>query len=509
MRIFWTIVAACVVIVLGAWVYFSYFKGEQLTVEFEQGLVERGDIESVVIATGELKPVNEVIVGSEISGQISELLVDFNDDVSDGQILARIDPRTYEARLLQRQADVESAEAVILSREAELQRSRSNLRQATRQLNRNRDLSEQGHVSESQLDNDINQVESSTSALEIAESQIITAKSGLTQAQASLAQAELDLERTYIRSPVSGTVISRNVELGQTVAASLQAPELFIIANDLREMQVEASVDEADIGLIQEGMRCRFTVDAYPEREFAGSIEQVRKAHTVQANVVTYKVIITALNADLALLPGMTANVEIVLGQRSDILKVANSALRYQPKEGIAILSTAGTQQTSPSRGGGGFGGPGGGRQNPVAMLNETLNLTADQQSKVESIYADMRETMRTRMASMGGGGGFGRPGGGSGGGGPNNGMREMMRSMMSQVNDDIEKILTPEQKSEFRKMASGRSSQRRETVYVLNEDGVHVEKRVVVGLQDDSSAEVIEGLEEGDQVVIRARRIG
>lgn len=519
MKLVWSVVALAVVVALGTIAYFTWFAKQELELSYEFAEVQRGDIESVVVATGELQPVNEVIVGSEISGQISEMMVDFNDSVEAGEILARLDPRTLEARLSQREADVESAKASIVSREAERERAQSNLRQATRQYNRNQDLRKQGHVSESQLDNDMNQLESATSALAIAKAQIVTARSGLVQAEAALAQAQLDLERTMIRSPVSGTVINRNVEIGQTVAASLQAPELFIIANDLHQMQVEASVDEADIGQIQDGMQCRFTVDAYPEREFNGRIQQVRKAPIEQANVVTYKVIVTARNEDLALLPGMTANVEIVLGQRSDVLKIANGALRYQPREGVTYLSAAnsadregsgsarstgfGASASGGEQGGGGFrppGGSAGGGTQQIAALQEALNLTGEQSKQINDIFQRMRQNMQASFAS---GGGFA-----GGGGGPNPGFRDRMRQMREQMSKDIESVLTTEQRAEYRRMISGRSQQRRETVFVMNEEGIQVEKNVVVGLQDDSSIEVISGLEEGDEVVVRARRV-
>ena len=515
MKLVWSVIACVVVVALGTTAYFTWFAEQELAVTYEFTDVQRGDIESVVVATGELQPVNEVIVGSEISGQISEMMVDFNDSVEAGEILARLDPRTLEARLSQREADVESAKASIVSREAERERAQSNLRQATRQYDRNQDLRKQGHVSESQLDNDKNQLESATSSLAIAEAQIVTARSGLVQAEAALAQAELDLERTFIRSPVSGTVISRNVEIGQTVAASLQAPELFIIANDLHQMQVEASVDEADIGQIQDGMQCRFTVDAYPEREFNGRIQQVRKAPIEQANVVTYKVIITARNEDLALLPGMTANVEIVLGQRSDVLKIANGALRYQPREGVTYVSADsggsggarsagfGARPGVGEQGGSGFrppsGGAGGGSQQ-MAALQEALDLTDEQSEQIDEIFQRMRQNMQASFAS---GGGFA-----GGGGGPDPGFRDRMRRMRDQMSKDIESVLTTEQRAEYRRMTSGRSQQRRETVFVMNEEGVQVEKNVVVGLQDDSAVEVISGLDEGEEVVVRARRV-
>ena len=291
-----------------------------------------GDIESVVVTTGTLEALNTVIVGSQLSGQIAELHADFNQPVERGALLARIDPRTFASRVQQNRADVQVAEATIVQRRAELVRAQATLAQAERELARRQPLSDRGHLSAADLDTDRTNVETNRAGVQIAMAAVANAEAALALRRSALQQAELDLERTEIRAPITGTVVYRTIQQGQTVAASLQAPELFQIAEDLHRMKVEASVDEADIGRIREGMPCRFTVDAYPDRAFTRQVTQVRIAPDRLLNVVTYRVIITTDNDDRALLPGMTANVEIVLGNRVGVLRVPNAALRFVPK---------------------------------------------------------------------------------------------------------------------------------------------------------------------------------
>ena len=469
------------------------------TFEYEQKEIQLGDVESVVIATGALEPVNTVIVGTEVSGQISELLVDFNDTVEKGQVIARIDPRTFEARHLQREADVEVANANIVSRNAELTRAKSNLRRAQKELSRREELSLEGHVSVSELEMDKNSLDQALAAVEIAQASVTNAEAGLTQANASLAQSSLDLERTYVRAPISGTVINRAVEIGQTVAASFSAPELFVIAHDLHEMKVEASVDEADVGRLNEGLPTRFTVDAYPDRDFRGRVSQIRKAPAENQSVVTYKVIVTARNDDLSLFPGMTANVEIILGSRDNVLTVPNSALSYAPRGSTADQSQS--QGGGPAAGGGGRpgGGGGGGFQTPAQraeQLAKQLDLDDDQTSKVEEAYQSATQQMQAMFASAAAGGG--RPGGD---------MRQRMMSLFNEVNEEIAEMLNPEQRAKFEEMNAMRGGNR-QTVYVLDETGQEQRKSIVIGLQDDNQAEVVSGLEEGDSVIVRAKRV-
>ncbi len=486
MRKVWLTLVIVVVLaaIAGGTVYAMRQNGDSFA--FEEKQIQRGNVESVVNATGVIEPVNTVVVGTEVSGQISELIADFNDTVEQGQIIARIDPRTFEARHLQREADLEVATANIQSRNAELMRANSNLRRAQRELSRREELSTQGHVSVSELETDKNALDQALAAVEIAKASLTNAKAGLTQANAALAQSNLDLERTYIRAPISGTVINRTVEIGQTVAASFSAPELFVIAHDLHEMKVEASVDEADVGRLSEGLPSRFTVDAYPEREFRGRVTQIRKSPAENQSVVTYKVIVTARNDDLSLFPGMTANVEIVLGRREDVLTVPNSALTYAPR---------GTQPATRS---------GGGRQGSSAMMSsaqraeqlaEQLKLNAEQKMKVESIYEALSQGLRAAFTS---GGPPGRP---------NTDMRQRMTNLLNDANKEIAELLEPAQRAQFEELNAMRGGNRR-TVYVRNVAGEEEQKSVIIGLQDDNVAEVVSGLEEGDFVIVRAKRI-
>ena len=496
-------------------------SGEQI--DYRLSAVEVGDIESVVLSAGTLAALNTVVVGSQLSGQVAELHADFNDTVEAGEIVARIDPRTFEARVLQNQADVAVAKGNIESRKAELQRAEATLRQAERELARRQTLQQRGHVSATELDRDITLVETSQAQVAVAEAAISNALATLEQRRAAAEQSRLDLERTYIRSPVSGTVINRQVELGQTVAASFSAPELFEIGQDLHRMKVEASVDEADIGRIREGMPCRFTVDAYPERRFFGRIQQIRKAPNIVQNVVTYKVIITADNNDLALLPGMTASVQIVLGSTSEVVKVSNAALRFAPRGTVRETPRPDVQPAAaagPFRGGargdgrppgggrgegfggsgqgggfagggrgGGFGG-GGGRGGLAETVRTELELTPEQVKKLDETVESQRDNMRQAFRS---------------GGGDREAMRARMQSMRAAMERKIESILTPEQLEKLRALQDRTSGQRRASVWLLGDDGEPEERRIVVGLHDDEATEVVSGLEKGEEVIVRA----
>ena len=490
-------------------------SGQQI--DYRLSAVEVGDIESVVLSAGTLAALNTVVVGSQLSGQVAELHADFNDTVEAGEVIARIDPRTFEARVLQNQADVAVAKGNIESRKAELQRAEATLRQAERELARRQTLQQRGHVSATELDRDITLVETSQAQVAVAEAAISNALATLEQRRAAAEQSKLDLERTYIRSPVSGTVINRQVELGQTVAASFSAPELFEIGQDLHRMKVEASVDEADIGRIREGMPCRFTVDAYPERRFFGRIQQIRKAPNIVQNVVTYKVIITADNNDLALLPGMTASVQIVLGSKSEVVKVSNAALRFAPRgtvrespaPGCSTSRCSGRVRRRRTRGRSpvrrrsrrglwrrprrGFRGrrsrrrrsrrPGGNGPNRVGADSRTGQ-------KLDETVESQRDNMRQAFRS---------------GGGDREAMRARMQSMRAAMEREIESILTPEQLETLRALQDKAKGQRRASVWLLGDDGEPEERRIVVGLHDDEATEVISGLEKGEEVIVRA----
>ena len=315
-----------------------------------------GTLESAVLATGTLTPVVTVVVGSEVSGKIATLGADFNSAVTEGEVIATIDPATYRARLDQATADLGVAEATVAVKRAALEASRADRQTAAnlladteRTVDRTRRLNTAGHATDKQLQADElaraqAEVGITRAAVEerVAEAELAVAIAEVGQRKAAVAIAETDIARTIIRSPVTGVVVDRQVDIGQTVAASLQAPVLFEIAQDLREMRLEASVDEADIGRVAPGQAVAFTVDAFPERRFDGTVSQVRKAATVVSNVTTYTVVVATRNDDLTLLPGMTANVRILEARRDDVVKVPAAALRYRPTGARAAAGGAG-----------------------------------------------------------------------------------------------------------------------------------------------------------------------
>lgn len=279
--------------------------------------IEKGSLTAQVSATGTLAPVVSVQVGSQVSGQIKEVLVDFNSEVKTGQLIARLDPENFQHRMHQAKADLEAAQASIAVNQA-------TLNEAQRDFDRKNHLVEKRFLSPAELDK-------ARSTREAAEAQLKSSQAQGRQREAQLAQARVELNRTAIRAPIAGIVIKRSIEPGQTVAASLQSPELFVIAKNLADMQIETAIDEADIGRIRVDQKATFTVDAFPGRVFEGTVRQMRKAAQVISNVVTYTVIISAANPELILMPGMTANVRIVTAKKETVLKVPNAALRFKP----------------------------------------------------------------------------------------------------------------------------------------------------------------------------------
>lgn len=313
--------------------YFGYrqFAGDSKASPYKFAKVERGALTASVSATGTLSPVVSVQVSSQISGQIREIFVDFNSTVKAGQLIAQIAPETYEHRVRQAEADLEAARATVAVQQAEIYRAKVNLADAERDHARKQSLVARNFISPAELDKAQTTLEAAKAQLRVVEAQASNSAALVRQREAQLGQARVDLGRTEIRAPVDGIVIKRSVEPGQTVAASLQAPELFVIARNLSDMQVETAIDEADVGRLQVGQEASFTVDAFPGKRFKGEVKQVRKAAQVVSNVVSYTVVITASNPDLTLLPGMTANVRIVTAQKEKVLKVANAALRFRP----------------------------------------------------------------------------------------------------------------------------------------------------------------------------------
>jgi HlyD family secretion protein len=300
--------------------------------EYVTEKVERGDVLRKVSASGKLRALNTIKVGTEVSGQVTKVYVDFNSPVKAGQVLAEIDPTRVRARVQQSEAQVALARANLSQTAANVTRAGSELEIQERDFARQKALADKGFVSKAGLDIAQSKLNSARNALRVAQAQIQSGNAQIAQGNAELSSARLDLNRTVIIAPASGVIINKLVEPGTTVAASFQTPNLFEIAADITKMQVEASVDEADIGQVQEGQDVSFTVDSYPDDVFKAKVRQVRKSPTETQNVVSYLVIIDVDNLDSKLLPGMTANVDIITGSKPNVVRVPTAALRFKPK---------------------------------------------------------------------------------------------------------------------------------------------------------------------------------
>ena len=335
------IAGAAVVVGAGVYGYYRYTQKPQPPT-ITTARVTRGDLAETVGATGTLQAVTTVQVGTQVSGTIQELNADFNSLVRKGQVLARLDPSLI-------QSQIEQARANLIRAEADLERLRVALEDSRTKLARARELAEKKLIAQTEL-------EAAEVTVRSAEAQLRSQQAGVTQSQASLRQNQVNLAHTVIESPIDGLVISRNVDVGQTVAASMSAPTLFVLAADLTKMQVLASLDESDVGRIRPGQHVRFRVDAFPTDEFTGNVTQVRLQPTTVQNVVTYQTVIDVPNPGLKLKPGMTANVSIEIARRADVIRVPNTALRFRP---TAEIFTA-LGQEPPTAGFGGRGrGPG------------------------------------------------------------------------------------------------------------------------------------------------------
>lgn len=300
-------------------------------VQYYTAKVETGEIKQVVEATGTINAVITVQVGSQVSGTISRLYVDFNSHVKKGQLIAQIDPPLFQGALSQAKADLENARANLAVAIANTAKARAADAQTKADYERNLGLSKQGVISQQSLDVAKANAESAAAQVSAALAQESQARAQVQQKQAAVEVAQTNLDYTTIHAPIDGTVVARNVDVGQTVAASLQAPTLFTIAQDLTKMQVYAKTDESDVGQIRAGQKVTFKVDAYPRETFTGTVSQVRMNSTVVQNVVTYDTIVDFNNPELKLFPGMTAYVSIPVATASSVLKVPNGALRYKP----------------------------------------------------------------------------------------------------------------------------------------------------------------------------------
>jgi HlyD family secretion protein len=393
-------------------------------VTFRTVRVDRGAVESTVTATGALNAVVTVQVGSQISGTIAKLGADFNSQVTQGQIIAQIDPTRFRANVAQADSNLKSAEAALV-------RAKVNERQAKIELDRAKPLAEQKVIGAADLDAAQSKYDQAVADHAAAEAQV-------GQSRAQVGMARYDLEHTTIRAPISGTVLQRSIDVGQTVAASLQAPVLFTIAQDLSRMEVHVAVDEADVGKLREGQDATFTVDAYPGEAFKGTIFQIRSQPTVTQNVVTYDAVLRVDNKDGKLRPGMTASVRAVSQRHEGVLRISNSALRFRPTADLLDAGPPGGPGAAgaPPGGGGGAGkgpragggeggrGAGGGRWakvyvpagQKVSVVRFKPGISDDEFTEIAG--GNLKEGDEVVLDATGGSQPSGAPGGGMGGGG-------------------------------------------------------------------------------------------
>ncbi len=489
------LLGAAVVALLGggAW-YWAAHKGNAAESAYRTATVERGDIRVAISATGTLSAISTVTVGSQISGQVTDVLVDYNSEVKKGDVLARIDPSTYEAQIAQGNAQIANAQA-------SLKQAQATLANAELDYNRKADLGRQKLVAQSDVD-------LARAARDQARAQVNAAQAQIRQQTASTQTTRVNLDRTVIRSPVDGVVLTRTIEAGQTVAASLQAPELFTIAEDLSKMKIELVVDEADIGQVKVGQAVSFTVDAFADRQFRGEVQQVRLSATTTNNVVTYPVVVSVDNTDGTLLPGLTVNAEIEVSKRDGILKISNAALRYKPTGEQANAATAAqAPQAGQSRNGG--------VSDDLVRVAGTLQLKPEQQAAFDAALTALRERQAARMAqaqqggaSMFGGGPGGGPrmvASGGGGGALQAQMRQRMAERMQQDFAPFRAALDEAQRQRWDGELRTLLGAKRAPVYALV-GGKPEMVQVRVGASDGTSTEVSGAVKEGDVVVVGER---
>lgn len=483
--------------VVGLGLYF--FQARPATserIEYQTAAISMGSVESLVNSSGTLSPLSVVQVGSEVSGLIRELNADFNTLVKEGDLLARIDDRDVLTLLRQREADLEVAKANLVQERAALIRAETDYEFALRELERTKSLLERRLVSETDLERSLSNARSSEAALENAKARIVSAEASILQRNAQLEQIQLDLERTYIRSPVDGIVIRRLVDLGQAVSANQSIPTLFEVAKDLSEMQIQAAIAEADIGRVQEGMPVRFRVDAYPDQRFTGVVSQVRKASTIISNVVTYTIIINADNPREILLPGMTANVDIVLGSRDNALRAPNTALRFQPPESVQAAASPAAAEP-----GAGTGGRTANGADPAARVDgmvAAMALTPDVEAKFRKAITDNQARIAAQMrAQTGEQQGFNRT---------------ALTNLRSSLENELRTLLTTEQFETYQGLANTRNgagntsdTMTSATLWVLR-NGQPTSVAVRSGIADSQNTEIAtDQLKVGDQVIVRA----
>ncbi|WP_448187643.1 efflux RND transporter periplasmic adaptor subunit [Azospirillum sp. sgz301742] len=525
-RRFFTVLVVLLLVTAGTAAY-GWFGAAEPPAAYRLAKVERGSLVSAITATGKMSAVVTVEVSSQLSGNIAELNADFNSMVTRGQVLARLDTAQLVARLKSAQADLDSAKATLsvqraqrdkaqadianaraalASAAAQVSRAELALQDADRDLTRREELRGRGVVTTADFEKAQTAARSARAALtsavaqrqqadagiasaeaslNVAAAQVQVAEAQVTQREAALQLVQVDIDRSVIRSPIDGVVVDREATVGQTVASSLQAPTLFTIAQDLRQMEVLANIDEADIGRVRVGLPVSFTVNAFPDETFSGTVSQVRLAPEEEQNVVSYIVGISVENQDMRLLPGLTANLRIVVDERRATVKIPNAALRFRPAEAGAARADAGPTPT--------LGGPSGGRggaalDDLARRLVAELALDAKQRAALDAVLAEAKD----RYAGM------------STQGDPEQ-RRAEARDIRRRADEQIAAVLTPEQRERFEDMRSGKGRDAAaRTVWVVGPAGTPVSVPVRVGITDGSFTEVTGGgLTAGQEVII------
>lgn len=506
----------------GAGVYFAS-PGQGSLPTFRTQKAEEGEVIAAISASGTLAAVVTVQVSSQLSGQIKELYADFNTEVKKNDPLALIDPQTFEVRvqqakaeldvagasLVKARADLGSVRAALAVAEANTQRALVQAQDAGREKERKTSLSGRGVFSQRDTEKAVSDADAADATLKGARAQEVaqraavgSSEAGIANAEASvrtreaaLAQAQIDLDRTVLRAPVDGVVIQRNIERGQTVAVSLSAPVMFQMAQDLKDMEVYANVDEADVGRIVAGQRASFTVDAFTGRTFEGQVKMVRKGPQVISNVVTYVAVISAANPDLRLLPGMTATVRIVTAERPKALKVPNAALRYKPP---GLASESGDAAEIPAAGS---------IPSPEVLtqrLTQQLKLSPEQAKQIHQIFEESRQrAIRARQQATAMTAGSGNAGAGAPA--DRESIARIRQQAMAEVRRQVAAVLTPEQRAAYEAAARRveASESRPGRIWVLGGDGRPQSIPVRIGIGDGSFTEVVSGEVKAGQDVI------
>ncbi len=480
----WPWLMAVIVVLLAAGWYWRAQRAAEADGGWRTSPVAKGDIKVGISSTGALSALSTVDVGSQVSGLVTAVLADYNDPVKKGQVIARIDPSTFEQQIAQGDASISAARAQLANARATRVNAEANFKRLA-------DLAAQQLVAKSDLD-------AARAARDQALASVNAAEAQIRQQAASTQSSQLNLERTVIRAPVDGVVLNRSVEPGQTVAASFQAPVLFQIAEDLSKMEILLAVDEADIGQVKVGQHVDFSVDAYADRQFKGVVKQIRVAAATTNNVVTYPVVVAVDNPDGKLLPGMTANADIAVSEHNDVLTVPNAALRFKPPEGTEVPKLE-------RRGAGGLA-------DDLAAAAQSLGLSSSQQQTLDAALAQLRERAATRQRAMqqgtaNRGPAAGGPGGmvimgSTAGGNPEAMLRQRMQERLQRDFAAFRAQLQPAQASAWDAAMRRLAGARRAPLYLLV-NGQLREVQVRIGDTDGSNTAVSGNIQAGDAVVI------